>query len=660
MKKTFDILKRGAAALMLLGAVLASCSKEPAVSEGDTAPLIITSATVGELTKAADPATGYDGVVKKEFVAGDVITIDIRTSEHGSNLFYTAYEYDGSGWPPIDGHPELYLPVDGNFYFSAYYSPNGEIADFPAVSTIGDDLECVAAPGDGSGILSFDGTEWTATLKFRHAQSLLRFSVVDGTKFDKPTLSGIVSVTADIASNPETRFGVEAWNDGDASKNAAIAPGGCIISKITVTLASGQVLTADINPNKTVEANKAYDVVFTAYENTVEASVSPAEDWGWTGGGDLGYVVPPGYDMVVYDEASLREFARRVNENSEFTLKVIQTADITLTDPDGDPSNGNWTPVGNNTVGLFAGAYNGNGFEIRNLKVKGSYDGGGLFGYISGAVLVGINLPGVEVEGVYYAGALAGQTMNSTIALCTSSGTVRGRRVGGMVGEASKNTHITRSRSACEITNNVYAGGFVGTVESNSVIAGCSATGKIAAADMYPDSVSYAGGFAGKNSGRITFCYATDDITGRTIAGGFAGWNTASIEYCYATGAISGSNPALTGSFAGENSSSGSFEDCHAFVTATGGSNDNAVGYGSSTGISTAAGGAAVTVARPGISIGFFRTVKWSAATGYGITPVSKMFNSLEANGDCIWALPGGGLTSDPPVLNYGYNGFDL
>jgi len=249
----------------------------------------------------------------------------------------------------------------------------------------------------------------------------------------------------------------------------------------------------------------------------------------------------------IYDEKDLIAFAQAV-KGGNFTLNALQMDNIKLEKE--------WVPIGTTYDTPYQGTYNGNGYTITGLKVSGNaYPYAGLFGRTRGATLVNIHLVEVSVNNTYsgttFAGALAGYAYDTTIALCSSTGSVSVGTAnnpptftyaGGLVGDA-ENTHITRSLSTCNVTATgsiqAYAGGLTGYTGDNSVIAACMAGGKVTADG---GTTSYAGGFIGSSSTTITHCYATGTaeatVTGQgtPLTGGFAGYTYGGkILYSYTT-----------------------------------------------------------------------------------------------------------------------------
>ena len=115
----------------------------------------------------------------------------------------------------------------------------------------------------------------------------------------------------------------------------------------------------------------------------------------------------------------------------------------------------------------------------------------------------------------------------------------------------------------------VYAGGLAG--ENSGSITNCYATGNVSASSSSSYDDAYAGGLVGVNrDGSITNCYATGEVSATSTsdyayAGGLAGRNSGSITNCYATGNVraTGFYDAYAGGLAGYNDY-GSITNCYA------------------------------------------------------------------------------------------------
>ncbi len=195
-------------------------------------------------------------------------------------------------------------------------------------------------------------------------------------------------------------------------------------------------------------------------------------------------------------------------------LKKMSTSGKYMLVNDIDLSGTTWTPLFLNNE--FTGTLDGNGYEIKNLKVDyssstNSSSYASLLGRTNGATIkdLGIQLNSINSSGGYI-GALAGMAQNTNIINCyVTGGTVSsqgGTVVGGLVGCFSGT--MTNSYSTASVwTSNTTAGGLVGTMTSGN-ISNSYATGPVVA------HKGYVGGFIGSmNSGSITNSYSTGTVT---------------------------------------------------------------------------------------------------------------------------------------------------
>lgn len=243
-------------------------------------------------------------------------------------------------------------------------------------------------------------------------------------------------------------------------------------------------------------------------------------------------------------------------------LKNMSTSGKYMLVNDIDLSGTTWTPLFLNKE--FTGTLDGNGYEIKNLKVDYSSSTNpssyaSLLGRTKGATIknLGIQLNSINSSGGYI-GALAGKAQDTTISNCyVTGGTVAsqgGTVVGGLVGCFSGT--MTNSYSTASVwTSNTMAGGLVGLMTSGS-ISNSYATGPVVA------QKGYVGGFAGSmSSGSITNSYSTGTVTANGSSdptttvniGGFIG-NIASgnISNSYTTSNVNYSTGSTyIGSFAG-------------------------------------------------------------------------------------------------------------
>lgn len=297
--------------------------------------------------------------------------------------------------------------------------------------------------------------------------------------------------------------------------------------------------------------------------------------------------IPDGY-IPVYSKYDLD------NIRNDLDANYILMNDIEFTDEDfseeGDFYNNGegWIPIGIDNNSPFSGRFNGNGFNIDNLKInvtKGEleYYYYGLFGYATGEIYdLGMTNSNYSIKtfSVYmFVGTIIGLSEND-ISGCYSDGKISVEStsltdnniiVGGIVGrvgnrnDGSKNINIRNCTNKCDVTiiSNItsteslddysyaYAGGVIG-YPCAATVSGCKNEGNVY---VYYDGKNYmglhSGGIMGTATGYSQFvdrCYNNGKITtlapNARITDGDAGGITGTISSlteitkCYNTGTI--------------------------------------------------------------------------------------------------------------------------
>jgi len=169
-----------------------------------------------------------------------------------------------------------------------------------------------------------------------------------------------------------------------------------------------------------------------------------------------------------------------------------------------------WTPIGT-SVAPFTGTYDGNGFNISGLAIsQPTTDNVGLFGYISGATLTGINITGDNVAG----------RMN----------------VGGIVGSSDSRSTVTDSSSNVNVTGIINVGGLIGS-NNGSTVSDSQATGSASVTYSFGAGTTVGGLIGLDDHGTVTDSFATGSVTGGGQVGGLIGEaNGTEIFSSYATG----------------------------------------------------------------------------------------------------------------------------
>lgn len=165
-------------------------------------------------------------------------------------------------------------------------------------------------------------------------------------------------------------------------------------------------------------------------------------------------------DVTITTVDELKAFRNAVNSGTSYQYQNIYLkADLNLNDEA-------WTPIGNAT-NPFKGNFEGWGHKISNLKVEGSNDYAGLFGYIDGGSVRDVGVEGSGVAGGLYVGGICGYLKSGEISSCYSNIAVSGTQyVGGLCGYSEGKIencwhqgNVTASKDS-----EVNAGGLVGEV----------------------------------------------------------------------------------------------------------------------------------------------------------------------------------------------------
>ena len=221
--------------------------------------------------------------------------------------------------------------------------------------------------------------------------------------------------------------------------------------------------------------------------------------------------------------------------NIASVLHYKQIGNITLPDP-APFSNGNWTPIGNNSAAQFLGSYDGQNNTITNLNISNNTQSQGLFGYIgTGAQVANVRLVGCKVAGDSGTGSVAGNNHGGEIINCSSQGAVTGVNsntgIGGIVGV--NYGRVKKCYSSCAVNGGQNTGGIVGY-----------------------------NGYNGSSYGTVEYCYAGGDVTGNANTGGIAGYIVyGTINNSYSTGNVTGAWH--TGGIAGGNDVTGIVQNCY-------------------------------------------------------------------------------------------------
>ncbi|MCR5197284.1 MAG: outer membrane protein assembly factor BamE [Prevotella sp.] len=225
--------------------------------------------------------------------------------------------------------------------------------------------------------------------------------------------------------------------------------------------------------------------------------------------------------------ADLQALTKGVSGGAAFVnIHFRQEADIDLSSIRG--GNG-WTPIGTYGATGFAGIYDGNGHTISGLYVKGTQDGIGLFGYVTGGMVKNVILSLCDITGNNFVGGIVGYN-NGTIDGCAvKNGMIRitgtyhnGGGIAGMIHGGTVSNCLVENTTL--EGNYSSLGGITGSM-SNATVSGCSVTGGSI------NGASHAGGIAGANEGgslSLTKNHYTSSVKG--VNGGVNGADVAKEE----------------------------------------------------------------------------------------------------------------------------------
>ena len=236
---------------------------------------------------------------------------------------------------------------------------------------------------------------------------------------------------------------------------------------------------------------------------------------------------------------------------------------------------------GSSNLGGIAGYADDNKSPIENCTNTGTIRGddwiGGIVGDNYSAVTGCSNEGEIIGSGGEYIGGIVGYN-NYNVSDCVNSGKVSGSTVGGIAG--TNGYKIDACENAGEIIGSSYAGGIAGVNQQkgyndfqyagaitdcvnsgtvtitggywggvggvaginkeSAVIADCHNEGKVTYVVIYDGESADAGGVVGYNTGTVTGCDNSGEVSGNRYVGGIAGRNYCVVDNCYNTGDIHG------------------------------------------------------------------------------------------------------------------------
>lgn len=242
----------------------------------------------------------------------------------------------------------------------------------------------------------------------------------------------------------------------------------------------------------------------------------------------------------------LKKLAEKVNGDETANSGVTYEGKHFQLTANIDLKNEEWTPIGTlqgEEVRPFQGTFDGDGYQITNLKISNGGQYAGLFGHTEGAVIKSCNVTG-KINGYNYTGGIVGYAdANTKILNCSFQGNVKGKGEGrgGIVGYMSGGGEVNRCYVIGTVTGYREVGGIagygVGTIKNCYALADVTAAG---------DNAGYnAGGIAGYAYGvTIENCYYSGEVSASGSAGGIAGtaWR-GTIQNCVSLAeSVTGSN----------------------------------------------------------------------------------------------------------------------
>ena len=232
---------------------------------------------------------------------------------------------------------------------------------------------------------------------------------------------------------------------------------------------------------------------------------------------------------LISDASQLRWFAAQVNDSGENNICAQLTNNIDL-------NNVEWTPIGKSGYSYrYKGTFDGQGYEIKNLKIDSTSSDQALFGYVNGGTVKNLTVSG-SVKGF---NSTAGIVANfggtgGTVSSCINKATVNGNNAtGGVVGKIfTSGGTVTQCANLGEITGSNQVGGIIGYVSYACTLSASYNRGNIKVSASYGN----AGGIVGKlesSSSSVQSCYTTGTITGGNYAKPAFGSNSGTISDCY-------------------------------------------------------------------------------------------------------------------------------
>ena len=205
-------------------------------------------------------------------------------------------------------------------------------------------------------------------------------------------------------------------------------------------------------------------------------------------------------------------------------------------------------PIGSSSI-PFSGTFEGYGFTLSNLMINRNVDNVGLFGYVNGGVIKGINVNDITVTGKNLVGAIVGNLYSGTVNEINLSGNITGtgESIGGLVGrsEIDGNKIISVIVNA-NVEGYKYIGGVFGTSNVRPTVNCIMETGTLTGDNSY--KIGY-----GSNGNKYT---STEVISTYDNGDFYDG-----IRYTLSDEMLNGYDNAIDTWIGGDNDSSGYYFD---------------------------------------------------------------------------------------------------
>jgi hypothetical protein len=251
----------------------------------------------------------------------------------------------------------------------------------------------------------------------------------------------------------------------------------------------------------------------------------------WDGTTDTAWYNDSQTEFTITTPEQLAGLAKLVNGGNDFKDKTVKLgANIKL-------KKKTWMPIGVDTYKPFKGNFDGNGFVVSGLYIKGEVEGRGLFGHNEGTIK-NLGITDSYVSGEWSIGGLAGFN-NGDIDNCYFSGKVR--------------------------VYTKYGGGLAGQNSGN--ITSSYSTGEVMGIDVSFLNVDndHIGGLAGNNEGKITNSHSKSKVVGENYTGGLVGSNYGIIKDSHFSGTVAHSGGDRVGGIAGYNANNGKIINSFSF-----------------------------------------------------------------------------------------------